>query len=146
MLTSAVPEENMNMYFESHLSTEHVQKELAHPDSFFYFLMVNNDIAGYSKLNIGTAQSEPLGDQALEIERIYLVEAWQGKGLGGALMNHALEQAKELHKTSIWLGVWEHNDHAIGFYERYGFKKVGEHEFLLGTDLQLDYIFEKSLV
>ena len=39
-----------------------------------------------------------------------------------------------------WLGVWENNFRAIKFYEKYGFKKIGQHNFLLGNDLQTDYL------
>ena len=44
--------------------------------------------------------------------------------------------------NKVWLGVWEKNFKAIRFYKKYGFKKFGQHNFLLRNDLQTDYLFE----
>jgi ribosomal protein S18 acetylase RimI-like enzyme len=40
-----------------------------------------------------------------------------GKGVGKALMQECINKAKELQMKSIWLGVWEQNERAIGFYQ-----------------------------
>ncbi|WP_371873239.1 GNAT family N-acetyltransferase [Lysinibacillus sp. Ag94] len=61
------------------------------------------------------------GDDLLEIERIYIRNKYQGKGLGKHLINKAMEIAVAQNKKSIWLGVWEKNDNAIGFYKKMGF-------------------------
>ena len=47
---------------------------------------------------------------------------------------------KEMGYRKAWLGVWENNCRALKFYEKYGFKKIGQHNFLLGNDLQTDYL------
>ena len=44
----------------------------------------------------------------------------------------------------IWLGVWEKNLRAIRLYEKWGFKKVGTKEFILGSDLQKGSHFRKA--
>jgi ribosomal protein S18 acetylase RimI-like enzyme len=43
------------------------------------------------------------------------------------------------------LGVWENNVRATKFYEKFGFERVGEHEFWLGNECQLDYIFGREV-
>ena len=52
---------------------------------------------------------------------------------------------KEMGYKKVWLGVWEKNFRAIRFYKKYGFKKFGQHKFLLGNDLQTDYLLEMDL-
>ena len=47
-------------------------------------------------------------------------------------MNACLETAESNGNRTIWLGVWERNELAIGFYEKWGFAKVGTKEFRLG--------------
>jgi ribosomal protein S18 acetylase RimI-like enzyme len=46
----------------------------------------------------------------------------------------------------LWLGVWEKNPNAIGFYERLGFKKVGTHAFRFGSEMQTDLLMALPLV
>lgn len=46
---------------------------------------------------------------------------------------------------SLWLGVWEHNPRAVAFYGKYGFRRVGQHTFVLGGDAQTDWLMECTL-
>ncbi len=59
------------------------------------------------KLNTGAAQSEDMGNDSLEIERLYVRAAFHGTGTGAALMERALEEAAKKEKSMVWLGVWE---------------------------------------
>ena len=45
----------------------------------------------------------------------------------------------------MWLGVWEYNPRAQRFYEKNGFRFVGKHTFLLGSDPQIDLLMQKDL-
>jgi ribosomal protein S18 acetylase RimI-like enzyme len=61
-------------------------------------------------------------------------------------MQRCIEIAKEMHREIIWLGVWEHNQQAINFYTKWGFEKFGEHDFVLGNDVQTDWLMKKDLL
>ncbi|MCD8510098.1 MAG: GNAT family N-acetyltransferase [Bacillus sp. (in: Bacteria)] len=137
--------ENMKAYLEKAFSVEQLEKELSTASSHFYFVFYNDEVAGYLKVNTGAAQSEPMGDEALEIERIYILEKFQKHGLGKQLFNKALEIAQEGGKGKIWLGVWEKNENAIAFYERLGFVQTGSHSFYMGDEEQIDFIMSKTL-
>ncbi|AOV06386.1 GNAT family N-acetyltransferase [Sporosarcina ureilytica] len=113
--------ENMNAYLEKAFNLNQLENELSTPHSQFFFIYVNSDIAGYLKVNTNDAQSEDMGNASLEIERIYIKKQFQGLGLGKQLFNQAIEIALEQNKQSVWLGVWEKNEHAIAFYEKVGF-------------------------
>ena len=103
-------------------------------------------MAGYLKVNISHAQSEEMGNEALEVERIYIKNTYQKHGLGKRLIHKAIEIAMELNKKNIWLGVWEKNVNAIAFYEKMGFVKTGTHSFYMGDEEQTDYIMLKTLI
>jgi ribosomal protein S18 acetylase RimI-like enzyme len=45
----------------------------------------------------------------------------------------------------VWLGVWEKNEKAIGFYKRNGFVEFDKHLFTLGTDVQTDIMMRREL-
>jgi ribosomal protein S18 acetylase RimI-like enzyme len=59
-------------------------------------------------------------------------------------MRACLEEARKMGHATIWLGVWEKNERAIRFYDKWGFRKIGEKQFVLGRDVQTDFIMERS--
>ncbi len=138
--------ENMKSYLESAFNLNQLKKELSNIYSQFFFVYLNNEVAGYLKININEAQSEDMGDESLEIERIYIQNNFQKHGLGKLLLNKAIEVAMELNKKKIWLGVWEENENAIAFYKKMGFVQTGTHSFHMGDEEQLDFIMTKTLV
>ncbi|WP_025663615.1 GNAT family N-acetyltransferase [Aquimarina megaterium] len=138
-------EENINGYLNEKFTLDNITQELQNPNSKFYFATINNDIAGYIKINFSNAQTEPVEGNTLEIERIYVVKEHQGKKIGQLLFQKILQIAKEKSIEFIWLGVWEKNPGAIKFYKRNGFKIFDTHRFMLGTDLQTDMMMKLIL-
>lgn len=136
--------EDMEVYCKSAFNIEQVKKELLDENSIFYFVKSREIIVGYFKLNIASAQNEPI-EGGLEIERIYLLSPYQGIGIGQLMFEKIFALARKMKKARLWLGVWEKNLGAIRFYERNGFKQFDEHTFLLGKDLQKDLLMELNL-
>ncbi|MCM3368217.1 GNAT family N-acetyltransferase [Bacillus safensis] len=137
--------EHIEAYVKTAFHLNQLLKELQHPSSQFYFVQVNGEVAGYLKINMDDAQSEEMGSEALEIERIYIKQSFQKQGLGRYLIDQAIEIAKNHHKQDVWLGVWEHNKAAIAFYQKLGFVQTGVHAFLMGDEEQMDFIMTKTL-
>lgn len=131
-------------YLDKAFAHEQLSLEISDPEASFFFAKVNGEIVGYLKTNRGRAQTEKVGGQTLEIERIYVDADVQGSGLGKALFEHALEEAKAIGVDAIWLGVWEENPKAIEFYTRQGFRAFGEHEFRIGNDVQRDILMRRE--
>ncbi|WP_259070258.1 GNAT family N-acetyltransferase [Mucilaginibacter sp. X4EP1] len=136
---------NMKAYSDKAFMPQRIQDELTTPGSEFYFALFNNQLAGYIKINFASAQTELKDETALEVERIYVAEEHQGKKIGKLLLNHATDIALKNRLSYIWLGVWEHNKKAIGFYQRNGFLPFSQHDFYLGNDKQIDLLFKKKL-
>lgn len=137
--------ENLKAYLEKAFNAEQLEKELAHSSSEFYFVYFHDELAGLLKVNRNDAQTEPMGDESLEIERIYIRNPFQRKGLGQYLIHKAMEIAKIHNKTRVWLGVWEKNENAIHFYKKIGFVQTGAHSFYMGDEKQTDFIMVKTL-
>lgn len=137
--------ENMKAYSNDAFTAEKIRDELNNPDSQFYFIYSNDEPAGYLKVNVDSAQSEPMGHSSLEVQRIYILQKYHKQGFGKELLNLSYDIARKLNKNKIWLGVWEKNENAIGFYKKQGFKKTGSHSFFMGDDEQTDIIAEKIL-
>ena len=137
--------ENMENYLEEKFNKKQLEKELKDSNSEFYFAIMNNKIAGYLKLNFKEAQTEINNDGAAEIERIYVLQEYQGNKIGKTLYNKSVSCAKEKEATYIWLGVWERNENAIGFYKKQGFLEFDKHVFVLGDEKQTDIMMKVSL-
>ena len=60
-------------------------------------------------------------------------------------MKTCLHYAEEQDHDVVWLGVWEQNEQAKEFYNKWGFEKFGEHIFMLGDDAQTDWLMQKKL-
>jgi ribosomal protein S18 acetylase RimI-like enzyme len=86
-----------------------------------------------------------------ELKRIYLFSRFRGPsaghahGVGQALMDAAIADARALGRTRLLLGTHNGNTRAIAFYRRNGFVEVGTRTFLVGTQQCCDSIFGRSL-
>ncbi|WP_313264254.1 GNAT family N-acetyltransferase [Sphingobacterium sp.] len=138
-------EENMNTYLAEGFSNEKLLSELCDNESEFYFAVLKNDVIGYLKVNTGQAQTEQQCPQALEIERIYVLQEFHGRKVGQLLFEKALALAQIKAASFIWLGVWEKNLRAINFYQKNGFVAFDQHIFQLGDDKQIDIMMKKNI-
>lgn len=138
-------EENMALYLAESFSPEIQARELADPLSTFLIAEVGGQTAGYARLKSGPAP-EPIGAVApIEICRFYARNPWIGKGLGAQLMEACLKVATFTGCDVIWLDVWERNQRAIRFYQKWGFVEAGTQVFKLGEDLQRDLLMARPV-
>ena len=138
-------EENMIEYLESGFSIAKLTTELTDQNAAFYFAELAGKVIGYLKVNFGPSQTEIKDENALEIERIYVLKEFHGKKVGQLLYNKAIEIAKQKKIDYVWLGVWEKNPRAIRFYQKNGFAEFDKHLFKLGDDEQTDVMMKLKL-
>lgn len=136
---------DMQLFLDTRFTTEKLMAEVLDPSNIFFIAFVDDQPAGYCKMRPGAHVQMQTTEQAIEISRFYARKNSIGKGIGEAMMQHALTYAQDQQYKKIWLGVWEKNERAIAFYQSFGFSKFGEHDFLLGTDLQRDWLMMKDL-
>ena len=137
--------EDTQKYIDTNFSDEQMLKEINTKGSIFYIAYENEKPVAYLKVNIGEAQTEKQGNESMEIQRIYVLSECKGKRIGSRLMKIAEEEAVKANCKRVWLGVWEHNDGALAFYAKKGYKRFSEHIFMFGNDPQTDYLMEKYL-
>jgi ribosomal protein S18 acetylase RimI-like enzyme len=140
--------ENMAAFVAQTFGPEIQLAELQDPEITYLIAHMQGEAVGYAKLQDNSSLGLPEGQDAagrLEIKQLYVREDWHGTGLGAALMRSILALAEQLHCTAVVLGVWEKNERARAFYQRFGFREIGQHGFQLGDDLQTDLILRKGL-
>lgn len=137
--------DNISNYLEESFNTAQLTIEFNNPDSSFYLATLDNKTIGYLKINFRKAQTEILENEAMEIQRIYVLKEFHGKKVGQLFIDEVLNIAKINPVTFIWLGVWEENHRAIGFYTKNGFVVFNKHVFTLGDDNQTDLLMKLEI-
>lgn len=119
--------------------------EIADPQRLTLVAEDGASLVGFAQLRWGTAPPCVLAKHPGELQRLYVIAPWHGRGLAQALMKTSLDAMRKRGSDVAWLGVWEHNPRAIAFYKKLGFVEVGEHVFPLGTDPQRDLVMARPI-
>jgi len=145
------PARNMERYLNETFTQEILEEEISDPSVIYLVAEEGGNIIGYCKLlhtlpdieiwetNVSFTQNNPL-----EISRLYVAPELIGQSIGAKLMDQVFEIARQEKCDLIWLGVWENNP-ATRFYQRHGFVKAGTHKFILGDQVDTDWVMIKPL-
>jgi diamine N-acetyltransferase len=137
--------ENMDKFMNEQFTKQALMKEVEMPGNIFLLAYSDNEVKGYARMRESKTPAELGNVNTIEIARIYACTNVIGKGIGSALMQKCISVAKENGKKIIWLGVWPKNQRAVDFYIKWGFEKFAEQNFILGTDIQQDWLMKKCL-
>jgi ribosomal protein S18 acetylase RimI-like enzyme len=150
--------DNMTAYLASAFNSAQQAAELADDNSLFLIAekmlptdatMVQSETnavaVGYAVIRTGDVPPEVTGDRPVELVRLYVSRESLGSGVGAALMQACIVEAKQRGHETLWLGVWEHNRRAQTFYRKWSFHEVGTHVFQLGDDPQTDILMQRSI-
>lgn len=138
-------EHDIEKFMANQFSKEILIAEVGALDNIFLLAYLGEEPAGYVKLKENSSEAGLAAEQPFEIARFYAAPTMIGKGIGKAMMQYCIELAKKKGNDFIWLGVWEKNQRAIDFYTSFSFEKFGEHGFLLGDDLQNDWVMRREV-
>ncbi len=141
------PEPELSRYLARAFSVDGVSEAIADGGVSMYLAEDSLGVPiAYAYLR---ATSEPpngvSGHRPFEIVRFYVDTVCQGRGVGAALMNACLRDAKERGADEIWLQVWKEAPWAVGFYQRMGFSAVGSAPFYFGSQVGDDHIMSRPL-
>lgn len=125
-------------YCAEAFSTERQRAELARVNARTVVADDSGAIVGYAQLLLSD-------EDWCEIERFYIERSRHGSGLAQQLMQASMDLAKDAGYAVMRLGVWKENARAIAFYQKLGFKIVGEQVFMLGTEEQHDYVMTREM-
>lgn len=115
-------------------SREYWRKRLAESEGCYNLVAVSGEHV-IGMLSVDTFPNRPRRRHVGAIG-ISVSEAWQGKGVGKALMEAGIDLADNwLNLTRLELEVYSNNEAAIRLYERFGFEREGvlrQHAFRNG--------------
>ena len=137
---------NFERYVARSFTEKQIRSEILDSTSTFFIANLNDEWVGYAKLNQGVPPDCVSQIPSIELVRLYSIQEYLGCGIGPALMKACINYAREKDFKSIWLSSWKKNSRGNAFYTKMRFKIIGNATFALGSDIQEDYIFSKSIV
>jgi ribosomal protein S18 acetylase RimI-like enzyme len=137
--------EHMELHCRSSYGEQIQSAEIADPGMVTLVSEDEGRLIGYAQLRWGKAPDCVPAKSPGEIQRLYVVEDWHGKGIAQKLMKACMDEIERQGSDALWLGVWERNPRAISFYKKLGFVEVGAHIFPLGGDPQRDIVMVRSV-
>lgn len=144
---------DVDAYIAEHLSASAWLAELTDATGWVFAVVIDDQWAGYAHVKLSALpEGVPLAPMAapsvtpLEICRFYVLRKWHGQGVAVNLLNSVLAHATSQGSPTVWLTTWQENARAIAFYEKWRFLKTGTATFLMGEELQQDYIMRRELL
>jgi len=125
---------------------QQMEQELADPNNVYYLLQDDQEPVGYLKLVLSSNLAGYDPADALEIERIYLLENRKGKGLGKKMMQLAMDTALALNKKAIFLKAMDSSQEAIAFYQHQGYSICGTFSLPMPTFALMKESFRGMLI
>ena len=105
-------------------------------------------LAGYAVIELGDGFEErpaPHPARPVMLSQLYCAVDATGHGLGAALMEWAIAEARAWGADAVQLSVFSGNLGAQRFYLRYGFEHVADIDFWVGNHRDDEFLYELAL-
>jgi diamine N-acetyltransferase len=123
---SFIPERDLRSYLDQHYTIEELRTLLQSAHFRGFLALIDEIPTGYAKANFS------IDENKLYVQSMYVLPAYQGKGIGHLLLQRAEARAREYDLDRIWLGVMTQNTAALAWYRKIGFQFVEESPFMIG--------------
>ena len=132
--------DDLQAHLSSSYTPEQQAAELADPSMTTILARSQGELLAYAQVRRSSPPSCVTQSAPIELYRFYLDSRAHGSGLAAELMQAVHQVARDFEAHHIWLGVWEQNPRAIAFYEKEQFVDVGNKEYMVGPDRQIDRV------
>lgn len=119
------PEGDSTPYIESSFTEEVLDKEEQDKNTSLFLINFKKEAVGILKITHNLALDNCSAEDALYVDKIYIIKEATGKSIGKKVLQFISLRAKELNKTIIWLDTMQKGP-ALNFYLNNGFKKHSE--------------------
>ncbi|MGY3794409.1 GNAT family N-acetyltransferase [uncultured Aquimarina sp.] len=120
-------------YLERTFSLAKLKTSIGKPHNIYWIVLYDEKPVGYAKIQLNARSEFIVSNNSCKLQKLYLLQDYLSKGIGGQLQQLILKKAKE-SSDYIWLSVLKENTKAVSFYQRDNYKIVGEHPFSIGKE------------
>ncbi|QYU70695.1 GNAT family N-acetyltransferase [Leptolyngbya sp. 15MV] len=137
---------NLALFLDQAYGEAVVAAEVAAPEYIHRLAFDGAALAGYCKLRDPSGYAGYSGAlHPIALGQLYTDPARTGTGIGAALMDWALAEARARGGDALQLSVYAENYGAQRFYARYGFTKIADIDFWVGTHRDDEFLYELRL-
>ena len=137
--------EDVAKHIAGHYSVEIQREELADKSLTYLIAEADGSPAGFAMIGQPRSESCNRFESPIELFRFYVDRNWHGKGVATTLMEACYDEARLRSGRTICLSVWEFNPRAIRFYEKAGYTRSGKQPYILGDDVQTDWVMTREI-
>jgi diamine N-acetyltransferase len=137
--------EDIELHAQRSYSRDIQLAEINDPSLTYLIAEVDGKAAGFAMIGLPRSESCSNFASPIELFRFYIDKGWHGKGIAEPMMNECENVARSLGGKTICLSVWLENPRAIRFYEKQGFRKEGTQPYVLGNDVQTDWVMARDI-
>ncbi len=132
-------------YIRTNFTPKLLEQQIADDAASFLLGSIANQFIGYARVRLSVAPACVAGPAPIELSRLYLEQAFHGRGYGSALMRASLREARARNGQTLWLSVYSENIKARAFYVAMGFVEIGAREFLFGGRIYNDPVMSRAI-
>ncbi|MDP2260882.1 MAG: GNAT family N-acetyltransferase [Caulobacter sp.] len=138
------PPKDLAAFLASAYDLEKTRSDLADPDKAAWLVEAEGRVVGHALAGPCDLPHEAVTPACGELKRLYVLKAFQGGGTGSRLLAETLTWLERDGPRRLWIGVWSENFGAQRLYERMGFEKVGEYDFIVGETRDREFILRRG--
>jgi ribosomal protein S18 acetylase RimI-like enzyme len=125
-------QEDLRAYLDATFDVAKIERSLCKPENAYWLAVLGRLPVGYAKLKHPSPVPGHAAEPAAQLQKIYLLHAFLGRGIGRTLLDRIMREAA-VRAPMLWLDVLRENVHAIGFYKQHGFDAIGEDTYAIGA-------------
>lgn len=138
--------EDLAAFLAEHRTAEVYRKHLANPRKPIRLAEEDGALMGFCQLHLPSEfASNSDASHPIALQQLYTAPQATGRGIGGALMEWALAEARSLGCDAVQLSVFSGNFGAQRFYARYGFARIADIDFWVGNHRDEEFLYELRL-
>ena len=138
--------EDLAAFIAQTKTEEVIGRTIANPRTRYRLVERDGALIGYCNLGLDCGWPEHTrGSHTIELKQLYIAAGATGGGIGAALMDWALAEARAEGADEVQLSVWSGNTAAQRFYHRHGFAKVADIHFWVGEQRDDEFLFARTI-
>ena len=138
--------QDLATFLAENLDEGPIAAELAKSGRVYRLAEADGRLVGFCKIGLTCGFPEHArGNKVMELKQLYTASDATGMGIGGKLMNWAMDQFEARSADEVQISVYAGNEGGHRFYERYGFEKVADITFKVGEQYDPEFLFAKLL-
>ncbi len=131
-------------FITSQFSIERLEHIIATIPDAILVAEYKNNLVGVLEIDFG--KPCPIGDFiAPELNKIYILEWFCGKGIGHLLVEKAEQLLKARGYPMVWLWLLESNTRAHTFYKKNNYQDIGKAPFVMEENTYTNLVMKKVL-